>query len=400
MVPLTTLQGLAPDELRARIGARDLFIWGIGDIGLDVLTSLRRAGIVAKGFLHSAPNGMATTAHEMPVFAAADVLAGGADSFIVLASASHRRAAEAACRKAGLRPDADYLSHIAIARPVAVIEVARRRGEATTVMSARDFARVLDKVCRDQPLLCHVELAWLGDPMLNAELPEIVACCEARVPCTVTTTLDDTALLPAVLAARPSRFNVIVSGSTDSGGQRFHARIETLRSLAARQYACTRFLLRYLPRRGEGEDAIRHWQDILAGSTIALSVELPYIAPYDPLLDLCEHPGRPRPIMADIERLTWNLAPALDLCLRDIESPCLSQRVFPVIDTNLRTGLCHLYEGPELAHDYLGAPWASLLERRRETPHCRRCQAQGLHRLDIAVLSQRHPDLAKTLFNR
>ena len=44
MVPLTTVQGFAPEALRALLGARPLYLWGSGDVALDVLTSLRRMG--------------------------------------------------------------------------------------------------------------------------------------------------------------------------------------------------------------------------------------------------------------------------------------------------------------------------------------------------------------------
>ena len=105
---------------------------------------------------------------------------------MVIASLQFRQAAETACRAAGLQKEQDYLTHLAIPRPVAVIEVtegralgghfgcfaARRSGERQ--MSAATFRQVLAKLLTDQPQLCHVELSWLGDPLHNPELADIV----------------------------------------------------------------------------------------------------------------------------------------------------------------------------------------------------------------------------------
>lgn len=407
MVPLTTVQGLATDELKARVGGRALYIWGTGDIGLDVLVSLRRAGIEPGGFLHTAPQGNGSSAHGLPVSAAADVLARGAKVFVVVASTAHRRAAEAACRDAGLRADTDFLNYLAIARPAAVIEIARRQDGVTTSMSAAIFARVLDKVAADQPRLCHVELSWLGDPMLNPELAQIVACCESVVPCTVSTRLADVDRLEAVVAAQPSRFNVLVRGCAQTWDDRaagidwphFLDNLERLKSLARRQGGRTRFLLRHEQTRGEANDVAQGWRRLLADSGIALSMETPYITPYDDLLHRCEGATPAEEVEARQRGLTWNLERALELCRRDRDNPCLSQRVFPIIGASLETGLCHLYERPRLAHDYLAASWTDLLLSRRRTPHCERCQAQGLHRLDLAVLAQRYPAVAPSLFD-
>lgn len=420
MVPLTTVQGMPAGRLRDLIGNRPLYLWGTGDVGLDVLVSLRRAGLEPLGFLHTAPSADATS-HGLPVVAVDQILGAAPDTshpFVVIASLQFRQAAEAACQAAGLEKERGYLTHLAIPRPVAVVEVAEEQSSGKTFgcftarrtgerrMSAATFRQVLAKLLVDQPQLCHVELSWLGDPLGNPELADIVSHCEQNVPCTINTTLRATDNLEALIAARPSRFNVLAYGYGDSyqaqmGGASwplFQQNLERLQAALVRASNPPRVVLRYIRTRGEPSDNIEAWKRMLAGSPITLSVETPYVTPYDPVLDYCER-GRPADDAAPaFQRLNWDIDRALALCVDDRDQPCLSQRVFPVIGVDLQVGLCHLYEQPTLGVDYLATPWPELLALRHSAAHCSRCQQHGLHRLDLPVLTRRFPDLATQLF--
>jgi hypothetical protein len=170
--------------------------------------------------------------------------------------------------------------------------------------------------------------------------------------------------------------------------------LERLKAILVRQSNPPRVVLRYIRSRGEAAENVDNWKRMLAGSPITLSVETPYVTPYDPVLDYCAQ-GKPA---AALERLDWNLDRALALCAADGDQPCLSQRVFPVIGVDLQVGLCHLYEQPALGVDYLATPWPELLALRHAAAHCRNCQQHGLHRLDLPVLTRRFPDLAPQLF--
>lgn len=420
MVPLTTMQGLPAEKLRSLIGHRPLYLWGTGDVGLDVLVSLRRAGLDPLGFLHTAPQGAATS-HGLPVIAVDQGLGAAPDTlrpFVIIASLQFRQVAEATCQAAGLEKERDYLTHLAIPRPVAVIEVAEGQSpgnyfgcfaahtKSARWISSRTFQQVLAKLLIDQPQLCHVELSWLGDPLRNPELADIVGHCEQHVPCTVTTTLPSVDGLEALIAARPSRFNVLAYGYGDSYQAQmagaswplFQQNLERLQVALVRESNPLRVVLRYIRTRGEPSTNIEAWKQMLAGSLITLSVEPPYVTPYDRVLDYCEQGTPTTGSEAAFQHLNWNLDRALALCADDQDQPCLSQRVFPVIGVDLAVGLCHLYEQPTLGVDYLATPWPELLALRHRAPHCSRCQQHGLHRLDLPVLTRRHPDLAPHLF--
>lgn len=420
MIPLTTVQGLPPAKLHGLIGSRPLYIWGAGDVGLDVLTSLRRAGFTPLGFLHTSPPSGATS-HGLPLLAV-DTVLGAAPAairpYLIIASLQFRQTAEAACRAAGFEPERDYLTQLAIPRPVAVVEVAEGQSPGKPFgcvatqrnggrwMSAATFRQVLAKLLTDQPQLCHIELSWLGDPLRNPELADIVAHCEQYVPCTINTTLLASADLETLIAARPSRFNVIAYGHGDryqahmgeGSWAVFQQNLERLQGILVRESNPPRVMLRCIRTRSDAADLADNWKRMLTGSPITLSVETPYVTPYDPVLDYCER-GVPADAAAPaLQHLDWNLDRALALSVADRDLPCLSQRVFPVIGVDRQVGLCHLYEQPMLGVDYLATPWAELLALRHRNAHCTRCQQHGLHRLDLPVLSRRHPDLAPQLF--
>ena len=414
MVPLTTLQGLPAEQLRTLIDGRPIYLWGFGDVAQDVLVSLGRSELSASGILHSAPE-VGAHAYGLPVLPASQVLSSPNRPFVVIASLQFRQQAEIACQNAGLRAGQDYLTHLSISRPVAVIEVAsgtRSYGCLTpatrpqTSMSASTFKAVLSKVLADQPQLCHVELSWLGDPLSNPEIADIVRHCESRVPCTVSTPLLETEHLEALISARPSRLNIIVQGYGERYSELmdgacwdvFRNNLERLKASLVRATGTPRTTIRYLESRNDAPTLRTDWKELLQGSCIALSIESPYVTPYDPLLAHCNGEEISLGATQAIERLNWRIDPALAACTVDREQPCLSQRIFPVIGTDRTVGLCHLYQKPLLAEDYLAIPWSELLARRHRAAHCVQCQQHGLHRLDLPVLTRRFPQLASQLF--
>ncbi|GAB6041972.1 hypothetical protein [Endothiovibrio diazotrophicus] len=388
MPPLTTRQGLPAEALRERIGRRELLIWGRGELAEDVAVSLQKMGLSPKGFLHDRPQPGARC-RGRPVFPAAEALSGGPAPFIVIAAAAYRREAEAKCAAAGLRRESDFLTHLAIPRPHAIVEIVSP-SPAGERMDPDDFARVVAKLDADLPLLSHIELSAEGDPLLHPELPDIIRRAERVAPCSVVTRLTGEAPLGPVLAAGPSRFEVTLEGGEAATRPAFAARLEQLREALA-QAPETTCRLRLYPSREDPPDLARRWRERLDGSGIGLALHTPYVMPYDYLLAYAESGVLSAEVLRQAERLPWDLERALAQSAADAELPCLSQRIFPIIRPNRPVVLCHLYRGPVLADDYLAIGWEELLQRRHRAEQCRRCQRHGLHRLDLDVLRRRHP---------
>ena len=397
---------MEPDLVAAAIGNREVLIWGTGDVGLDVLTSLRRSGVRVIGFLHTRPEG---TAHGLPIFPVLrglEIPATGPRPFVVIATTHFRKMAETTCQEAGQIKGKDYLTYLAIRRPMAVIEIANHLGPIEGYgcfrptprirrdMTPEQFHAILTKLLTDQPNLCHVELSWLGDPLANPWAPEIIQLCEKHIPCTVTTTLTVAERLDDVIAAKPSRINLVAYGTGESynrsmGGLAwtdFLIRFDRLKALRAPQDKI-RVAVKYVRTQSADPADVETWRQLTKGHDIHLLIEAPYAMPYDTYALYRDTGARP----ATLDDLTWNLDEALALSIEDKDNPCLSQRIFPVIDADGSAGACHLFASDRLTDDYLKTDWASLLDLRRTCPLCTHCQSHGLHRLDIAVLAERHP---------
>ena len=91
------------------------------------------------------------------------------------------------------------------------------RQPASGFMPAATYRKVLDKLVREIPMLGSVQLYTWGEPLLNPELPEIVAVTrEAKVLSAISSNLNYAKRLDAVVAARPDWFKVSCSGWAES----------------------------------------------------------------------------------------------------------------------------------------------------------------------------------------
>lgn len=297
MTPLTTLQGMTPQALQTAVNGRSIMIWGTGDLAQDVETSLIKSGLSIVGHLHSKDENLQKKLAEKP--------------FVILATATWRKQAEDILSQAGLQHEIDFISHLSIRRPQAIVEITNARAPsplhldpppAPSFMSLDNFTRIIEKLNRDIPQLVRIGLSYFGDPRLHPDCDAMVTIAKKVAPVSLT----------------------------------FH---------------------------GIESD--------------------PYIMPYDALLK----DQAPR---SAIDALPYNLSAALDLCKQDTHLPCLSQRVFPIIQTDGSVAVCHLYNPLILDNNYLDADWARLLQHRSVNALCEACQACGLHRLDLDVLRRRH----------
>lgn len=411
MVPLTTRNGLDPAELVARVHGRDVLVWGTGDLALDVVTSLRKSGIEPSALLHSRTG--TAHVHGLPVRDAEATLAARADAFVVIAAPAFGAQARATCLQRGLRPDLDFLTYLSIARPQAVIDVAddcaqgclgcqkqtTGRPAAPMMMDIGHFSRVVDKLGRDIPQLCHVELGVWGEPLRNPALPAMIELTRRVAPCTVSTGLGGDQPLRPIVAAEPNRIDITASGFGDGyesrtgrGWQDFIGRLDELRDALRDVPGDIRCQIKLYRMHGDAESVVAAWRDLLGDAPIKLSPQTPYLMPYDQVLRYCEHGSPSQAAQRAIDALPWSIDTALDACAADRGLPCLSQRVFPVIHADRSVGLCHLFHAPSVDADYLATPWPQILAQRHTSQFCARCQRFGLHRLDFDVLTRRHPE--------
>lgn len=417
MVPLVTRQGLSVPDLKALAGGRRILVWGIGDMTLDVLTSLTKAGLRPQALLHSDATVVGGDRYGLPVLSSSDVLAAthSSEMFVVLAAPAFRRQGEEACIGAGLRKGVDFISFLSVPRPQAIVDVANdcspesRGGFHSTIVrpsvplqiSANTFHKVVTKLDADLPLLSHIELALWGEPTRNPDLPHIIRLAQNVAPCTVASALPPDISLEPVIKAQPARFDITVAGFGETYEARvpggswadFTRQLAALRELIADCRPSTRFQVRLYRWRDDPPDLEGKWRQLLRSSGIALAPQTPYLMPYDLTLAYCESGRWPLEAQKVADLLPWHLQRTLDACLSERNRPCLSQRIFPIINADLSVGLCHLYSQPKVMPDYLSVSWDDLLEMRHKSEFCRRCQEFGLHRLDLDVMGHKYGNL-------
>jgi hypothetical protein len=386
-------------------------------MALDVVTSLTKAGLRPRALLHSDMSVVGSDRHGLPVWSASSVLSPAQSdrNFIVLAAPAYRREGEAACVEAGLRKSADFLSFLSIPRPQAIVEVANDCSlqclgclqstvggpSASQRMSADTFSKVAAKLDADLPLLSHIELALWGEPTRNPDLPAIIRLAQAVAPCTVATGLPADVSLESVVRAEPARLDITAMGFGETyearvpGGSwpAFTRQLAVLRELIDDSRPSTRFQVRLYRWRNDPSDLVEKWRGLLGDSGILLSPQTPYVMPYDQTLAYCESGAWSEKALKAAEMLPWHLQRTLDACRVERDRPCLSQRIFPVINVDLSVGLCHLYAQPQVAANFLSISWDNLLQARHKSDFCQRCQRFGLHRLDLDVIKNQYGNL-------
>lgn len=413
-VPVTTVQGLTSSEARSLVAGRDAYIWGLGPVSRDVFISLQKSAVDVRGFLDSRARMLGRTFLGLPIVNPDAVLSTPLPSrgFVVVASESYGRKAETFCRDAQLEKGRDYINYRSVARPTAVVDVSGMcdlrcpccvRGSdlklrPNGLMSYRTYENVLEKLTSDMPLLTMIELSAWGEPLLNPDLPKIVAITEKCVPACVSTNLKNVEGLEELIKARPTELHVTINGC-ESCYERMMAgatwrelsdNLHLLGALAAKHHFAANILLKAYAYDCDTDAQKQHFLEMAARLNLRVQFCTPYLSPYDRLLSYVESNEWSCSDELAVRSLTWDVDRALSLARRDIGRPCLCQRIFPIINWDLSVGQCHVFHDPVVSPNYLETDWDELLSLRHGAPHCRVCQKHGLHRLDLEVLAVRH----------
>jgi hypothetical protein len=324
------------------------------------------------------------------------------------------------CLQAGFVNNTDFMSYFKIARPTAVVEVSgqggfwgagcsRRKASETQserLMSFTNYKRVFDKLRGDVPQLCRVDLAAWGDPFHNPQLADIVEYTEKSVPCSIITNLRITERLSEVLKANPSELSIVIHGYADTyerlmpgaSWEQLLANLAHLSRVIAEVKPETRVFIKAYQSRLDGAGFRSALHSIGEQYSIDVEFGVPYPASYDDFLGFASGRHLGNEFECVTEALPWDLDSALVLSRRELDMPCLSQRIFPVIHWDMSVGLCHAYCNPRVSSNYLEHDWDELLSLRHASTFCGSCQEHALHRLDLQVLARSYPDEVRKLF--
>ncbi len=179
-----------PETFKALVGNRKIFVFSVNVDGIGFMRRFTRLGLDVGGFIDSREfkDGMQ---RGKPVIHPDQFFSGDARDVFVLVAAKHRPTRKWAidlCERFGLERYRTYVTSVDLCDHQPTIEIsgvcnlrciscnmglsgANKRGG---LMSAETYRRVLAKMSEEIPFLNSVYLYQWGEPLLNADLPEIV----------------------------------------------------------------------------------------------------------------------------------------------------------------------------------------------------------------------------------
>jgi hypothetical protein len=116
----------------------------------------------------------------------------------------------------------------------------------------------------------------------------------------------------------------------------------------------------------------------------------PYIMPYDKILNKLENYGNINKLKKIYKYFNFNINSYLKLSSKSKGKPCLSQRVYPVINNNNELKHCSLYDEPILSKNLIKTNLLKKIKVRSNNKFCERCQKFSLHRFDLKVLDREY----------
>ena len=394
-VPLQTVQGIDLGEFCNTLSGKMLIIWGAGHQGRVLQRAFERVGYINTAFCdnntllyNQAINGKYVFQPQTAI-----ELAKAKKAILILANFQHLSTLKHTCQDSGLKEHQDFHTYLQLRRQEAVIEITDSRSEHRMLFSA--YRNVLDKLLRDIPNLLHIDLNGWGDPLLNPDLPKIVKYTETFISCTVTTRIPQNCNIEPVLESKPSQFLFTLSDSDmflTNLNQEFNWEgiKKPLLQISIQQQKTkdTEFRVLLARKRNHNAYQISKLQDLCEDLSLRLIVSNSYPSSYESFLNYSSINSSDNE--SSLTSINWDLDLALSLAKKDSHLPCLCQRIFPIIDASQRVNICHLYQDAILSNEYLSSNYSNLLNQRRDNEHCRLCQSQALHRLDIDILQRRN----------
>lgn len=396
----------------AFVDGRPVWLWGAMILGQGFARALERHGIVVAGFLDSNPALQGEFALGYPIVAPASRLESvRRGEAVVLVAAGHYEAEISRILESdGFARDVHFVLSSDLNRVSPAVDVAgtcnlrciscpRGNMEPSVggMMPLSDYQAVLDKLLMELPFLGCVQLYVWGEPLLNRDLPAMIAYTrEKHVLTALSSNLNQARFLPAVVSAQPDWFKVSCSGFgpesyevTHTGG-RWDAFLENFRALARLRdelHPNMQITLSYHLYRHNGGEAYRAMEELCRELRVIFRPSPAYLYPMDMVRDWVD--GRPlsAPARETLPLLLMPLEEGLALARQRTHLPC-PEVCFP-IDWNRRVRFCGVYFRPFLAEDFLRVPITEILAAREGSAFCRRCMESGLHQFTAVYLGER-----------
>jgi MoaA/NifB/PqqE/SkfB family radical SAM enzyme len=395
-----------PDTLSQRIRGREVYIWGARHEGYAARLALQRHDIPAAGYIDSSPSLAGTFAFGLPVTCPASFFGAASPerTFIIVASGFFADEISESCLAHGWVKNADFAVYGELRRFNYQVDVAGMcnlrciscprgnwpRHRKPGFMSATTYARLVDKILRDDPWTGIMTLYNWGEPLLNPELPEILKITRHKgLLSAVSSNLAMTKDFEDVIRAGPDWFRISNSGwglnyETTHTGARwdiFHANCRKISEYRRRHKPdmIIEFFFHIYEHNRQDYPAIQTWCRELG---FILRYRHAALAP----LDNIER-------VVDGEALTEAASRTRELQFLGVEEVMAiarserHRRCFYMdhlwIDWDLSVAHCMEWYDPALRllpQDFLAASLDEIGNARAGSDHCLKCRQKGIHR--------------------
>jgi MoaA/NifB/PqqE/SkfB family radical SAM enzyme len=404
------------EELRQICSNKKVFIWGAMIVGQGVCRSLERNGISVESFLDKSPSLQGRKALGYSIHKPDDafecVRAG--DGIIITGSGHNSPEIAGLCEQEGFQKGNDYIlcedlndidPSVDVAGMCNLKCISCPRGNekqqpSAGFMSASTYKKVLEKLIREIPLLGSIQLYTWGEPLLNPELPEIVAVTrEAKVLSAISSNLNYAKNLQAVVAARPDWFKISCSGwaenyeRTHTGGKWkvFLSNLQKLASFRDTLHPEMQIILNYhLYKHNTGED-YRRIESLCKNLSLIFIPNHAYLYPLDSVMDFVDGKELSPEAKKTIPMLLMTLEEGIARARERASLACPEERCFPINwDCSVRE--CGVYFRPFIAENFLEIPFTEIIFRKRNSKLCVECRKRAIHQFTSVYLAEKRLD--------
>ncbi|PIQ25963.1 hypothetical protein COW36_02860 [bacterium (Candidatus Blackallbacteria) CG17_big_fil_post_rev_8_21_14_2_50_48_46] len=410
---------LSIQELRELCAQKKIYLWGAMIVGQGVCRSLERIGVPVEAFLDSSPSLQGQKALGYPICKPDSVFDSvrSGEGLIIISSGHHDLEIAQLCEQAGLSKNRDFiLSKQSLNDLDPSVEVTGMcnlqciscpRGndnepQPKGFMSAETYRLVLEKLLREIPLLGSVQLYTWGEPLLNKELPEIIAMTrEAKVLTAISSNLNYVKNLEHVIAAKPDWFKVSCSGWEDSyeithtGGKwnKFYPNLHTLAALRDQHHPEMHITLSYHLYKHNLDDDYKKMEALCEKLNLIFRPSPAYLYPMDTVRDFVDG----NPISAQATRtlplLMMDLNEGIAKARERKHLPCPEERCLP-IDWDGRVRACGVYFRPYVVNQFLETPLAEIVGSEKKKQLCAECIGRGIHQFTSVYLPEQRIQVA------
>ncbi len=402
-------------ELRQLCLNKKVFIWGAMIVGQGVCRSLQRNGIPIESFIDKSLSLQGRKALGYPIHKPDDVFARvRSDKGIIIISSGHNSPEIAGlCEKEGFEKGKDYIlcedlndidPSVDVAGMCNLKCISCPRGNEkyqppAGFMSASTYKKVLNKLIKEIPLLGSIQLYTWGEPLLNPELPAIVAITrEAKVLSAISSNLNYAKNLEAVVATQPDWFKISCSGwaenyeRTHTGGKWkvFLSNLQKLAHLRDTIHPEMQIILNYhLYKHNTGED-YRRIESLCKDLTLIFIPNHAYLYPLDSVMDFMDGKELSPEAQKTIPMLLMTLEEGIAKARERASLPCPEERCFP-INWDCRVRECGVFFRPFIADSFLDTSLSEIIKRKK-SGLCVECRKRAIHQFTSVYLAEKRLD--------